>query len=94
MDGEIRAMPSTINRSQPSMSRKAFAMLGTESVAYVRAIRSEDVGFMYAEAPLLAPGHVVFVLHAADGRPLAIAESLETALADAGAYQLETVSVH
>ena len=87
-------MPVTITRSHPAMSREAFAMLGFDRVAYVRAVRSEDVGFIHAEAPLLAPGHVVFVLHAADGSPLAIAESLETVVADAAEHQLDAVSVH
>jgi hypothetical protein len=76
------------------MSREAFAMLGAGSIAYVTMLRSEQVGFIHAEAPLLPPGRWVFVLHAADGCPLVIAESLEAIAADAANQQLETVSVH
>ena len=43
---------------------------------------------------MLAPGHQVFVLHAADGSPILLAESREAAMADAASNQLETVSVH
>ena len=52
------------------------------------------MAFLYAEAPVLAPGHQVFVLHAADGSAILLAESREAAIADAENNQLETVSVH
>ena len=63
-------------------------------MAYIRAVRSEDVAFLYPTAPLLEPGQQVFVLHAFDGTPIVIAGSRESALADAASFQLETVSVH
>jgi hypothetical protein len=94
MDEEIVVMPLTVTRKPRPMSREAFAMLGAETFAYVRAHRSEDIGFLHADAPLLAPGRLVFVLHAADGCPLVIGESLEAVVADAAAQQLDAVSVH
>ena len=63
-------------------------------IAYIRAVMSEEVAFLYPEAALLAPGQQVFVLHAFDGTPIVIAGSRESALADAASFQLETVSVH
>jgi hypothetical protein len=63
-------------------------------MAYIRAVKSEDVAFLYPAAPLLAPGRQVFVLHAFDGTPIVIAGSRESALADAASFQLETVSLH
>jgi hypothetical protein len=36
----------------------------------------------------------VFVLHAADGTPILLADSREAALADAASQEIETVSVH
>ena len=57
-------------------------------------MRSEDVAFLSAEAPVLEPGHVVFVLHAADGTPIMLTDSREAAIADAANYKLETVSLH
>jgi len=77
-----------------TLSHEAFAALGADSVAYVRAVRSEDIGFLHVEAPLLPPGSLVYVLHAGDGRPLVIAESLEAAVVEAAEHQFETVSVH
>jgi hypothetical protein len=63
-------------------------------IAYIRAIKSEDVARLYPAAPLLTPGQDMFVLHAADGTLIAIADSREAALAGAASYQLETVSLH
>jgi len=63
-------------------------------LAYVKAMRSEDVAFICAEAPLLAAGHRVFVLHAADGTPLVVAGSHEAALAHAASCRIEAVSLH
>jgi hypothetical protein len=85
-------MPSSFHPSE--MSLEAFAMLGAERVAYVCALRSEDVGFVHAEAPLLPPGRWVFVLTAADGRPLLIAESPEALAQEAAGCDMDTVSVH
>jgi hypothetical protein len=76
------------------MSPETFATLGGNRLAYITAIRSEDVALLCAEAPLLAPGYRVFVLHAADGTPLLLADSREAAVADASSREIETVSVH
>jgi hypothetical protein len=77
-----------------AVSPQMLATLSGKGVAYVKAMRSEDVGFLSAEAPLLAPGHRVYVLHAADGSPLLLAASRESALAGAAHHDIETVSVH
>jgi hypothetical protein len=63
-------------------------------LAYIKAIPSEEVVFICPEAPLLAPGHVVFVLHCEDGTPILLADTREAAIADAANYRLETVSLH
>ncbi len=84
--------PSAARRT--AISPETLATLGENRLAYIKAIRSEEVAFLCAEAPLLAPGHQVFVLHAADGTPIVIADSRESAMAGAESHQLETVSVH
>jgi hypothetical protein len=76
------------------MSPETFATLGGNRLAYITAIRSEDVALLCAEAPVLAPGYRVFVLRAADGTPMLLADSREAAIADATSRQIETVSVH
>ena len=77
-----------------SVSPEMLATLGENRLAYIRAMRSEEVAFLSPEAPLLAPGYRVFVLHAADGTPILLADSREAALAGAANHQVETVSLH
>lgn len=77
-----------------SISARDRATLAWHGLAYVRVARSEDVGFFCPEAPLLAPGQEVFVLYAADGTPLVVTDSRESAVANAEHEQLEALSVH
>jgi hypothetical protein len=78
----------------PAISPEALAVLGGGKIAYVKAIRSEDVQKHFPQAPELAPGTLLFALHAADGTPILLTDSREAAIANAWSQQLETVSVH
>ncbi|HEX2217039.1 MAG TPA: DUF1150 domain-containing protein [Xanthobacteraceae bacterium] len=78
----------------PVLSTEAFAHLGGGRIAYVKAIRSEDVKNLFPQAPQLAPGMQLFSLHAADGTPIMVTDSREAAVANAITHELETVSVH
>jgi len=82
------------NPSHPMMSEQAFAVLGGGRIAYVKAIRSEDVQKLYPQAPALEPGMDLFALHAADGTPILVTDTREAAIANAMTHELETVSVH
>ncbi len=77
-----------------TISPEALAQLGGGQIAYVKAIRSEDVPALYPQAPQIAPGLQLFSLHAADGTPIMITDSREAAVANAWSNELETVSVH
>jgi hypothetical protein len=81
---------SAANRVSPEM----LATLGENRIGYVTAMRSEQVGFLSFEAPLLPAGHRVFVLHAADGTPIMLAASREALMADAAEREIQTVSLH
>jgi hypothetical protein len=78
----------------PEISAEALALLGGGKIAYVKAIRSEDVSSMFPQAPQLQPGMQLFALHAADGTPMMLTDSREAAVASAWSQELETVSVH
>jgi hypothetical protein len=78
----------------PNISTEALALLGGGKIAYVKAIRSEDVSSMFPQAPALQPGMQLFALHAADGTPMMLTDSREAAVASAWSQELETVSVH
>jgi hypothetical protein len=87
----------TSNMTQESgqlISPEALATLGGGKIAYVKAVRSEDVKSMFPQAPELQPGMQLFALHAADGTPIMLTDSRESAVANAWSHELETVSVH
>jgi hypothetical protein len=48
----------------------------------------------FPQAPQLAPGTLLYALHAADGTPIMLTDSREAAIANAWSQELETVSVH
>ena len=86
-------MSEPFDTHRDPMPADVLAALGGR-MAYVKPMRSEDVGFLSASAPLLAPGHFVFALCIADGTPIAIADRFDSARAEAATYQLEAVSLH
>lgn len=73
-----------------------FANLGQGQVAYVRPILSDDVArvFPQADASELQSGLQLFVLLSANGSPILLTDSRDTATANALAHDLKTVSVH
>jgi len=88
-------MSASINRHAAiPMSDRDFAILAGSRLAYVRQARSEDVASFCPEAPVLAPGQDVFVLYAADGTPILVTDSMESARANAEQESLEAVSIH
>ena len=80
--------------TNPTISPEALAHLGDGQIAYVKAIRSEDVPALFPQAPQIAPGMKLFALHGADGTPIMITDSREAAVANAWSNELQTVSVH
>ena len=78
----------------PAITQEALAQLGDGRIAYVKAIRSEDVPTLFPQAPQIAPGVKLFVLHAANGTPIMLTDTREAALANAWSQELEAVSVH
>ena len=87
-------MTSNEHDTNHAVSPEALALLGGGRLAYVKAIRSEDVAKMFPQVPQIAPGMQLFALHAADGTPIMLTDSREAAVANAWSQELETVSVH
>jgi hypothetical protein len=83
-----------LDAANPAITQEALAHLGDGRLAYVKAIRSEDVATMFPQAPRIAPGIQLFSLHAADGTPIMLTDTREAALANAWSQELEAVSVH
>jgi hypothetical protein len=82
------------NSTHPAITQEALAHLGDGHIAYVKAIRSEDVADLFPQAPKIAPGIQLFALHAADGTPIMLTDTREAALANAWSQELQPVSVH
>jgi hypothetical protein len=82
------------NATHPAITQEALAQLGDGELAYVKPIRSEDVAKQFPQAPEMAPGIVLFALHAADGTPIMLTDTREAAIANAWSQELEPVSVH
>jgi hypothetical protein len=85
---------SMMHKGLADITVEALAELGDGEIAYVRTIRSEDVPAMFPQAPEIEPGVQLFALHAADGTPIMLTDSLEAAVAGAHSNELQTVSVH
>jgi hypothetical protein len=84
----------SVNFETTTISPEALANMGEGQIAYVKPIRSEDVPHLFPQAPKLSPGLKLFALHAANGTPMMLTDSLEAALANAWSHELQAVSVH
>lgn len=87
---EVKEVAETVT----PLTEEQFAHLGGGSLAYVRALRSEDVSRLFPQAPPLQPGLELFALLGADGTPIILTDSRDAALANAVQHELQTVSVH
>jgi hypothetical protein len=83
-----------LTETNPAITQEALAHLGDGRLAYVKPIRSEDVASMFPQAPEIAPGLMLFALHAADGTPIMLTDTRESAIASAWSNELEAVSLH
>ena len=63
-------------------------------LAYIRAIKTEVAASLHPAMPRLSSGPHLFVLHAADGSLIAVADTREAALAGAASFKLEALSLH
>ena len=89
-------MLDAINRQPEAalLSEEQLAQLGEGLVAYVRLIRSEDIGAIFPDVPEVEPGMQLFALLGASGKPLILTDSRDAALANAMQHELHMVSLH
>jgi hypothetical protein len=85
---------ATTTIAPDGVTPEALATMGEGQIAYVKSIRSEDVPRLFPQAPKLSPGLKLFALHAANGAPIMLTDSIEAAIANAWSQELQTVSVH
>lgn len=71
-----------------------LAELGDGEVAYIRELSSAQATKLYPRIDGIPKGINVFALHAADGRPIALTDSLQSALEQAEEDELAVASLH
>ncbi len=76
------------------LSLEEFTHLGDGLVAYVKSMRADEISRLFPHAPKLEPDVQFFALLSADGSPILLTDSRDSAIANAWENDLETVSVH
>jgi hypothetical protein len=78
----------------PVLTEEQLAHLGEGLIAYVKPIRSDELGTLFPDVPGIEPGTQLFALLGAGGRPLMLTDSRDAALANAMQNELHMVSLH
>ncbi len=78
----------------PPLTPEVFAHLGEGQVAYVREVKSEDLGHLVPDAPAVPPGVRLWALVGATGTPILISDDRDTAIAGAEENDLVMVALH
>jgi hypothetical protein len=82
----------------PGLTPEAFAALGAPAMVYVRPVRAAEILASTASGQIegieLDPDQVLYAVHGADGKRLAILGDRDSAVAAAVAHELAPVSVH
>jgi len=82
------------NETTIEFTPQDLAALGDGKVAYLKSIKSDEIGAIFPGAPAMASGLNLFMLLSADGSPILITDSKDAAIANAWEHDLETVSLH
>jgi hypothetical protein len=77
-----------------SMPPEVFAGLGNGQIAFVKAVKSEELKGLFPNAPQVPPGQRFWALLDAGGAPLMISDSRDAIVMNAHENDLEAVSLH
>lgn len=78
----------------PVMSEIEFARLGGGEVAYIKTLSSDEASEMFPAIEGLPDGINLFSLHAADGTPIALTDTLQAAVGHAEEGELAIAALH
>ena len=78
----------------PVMSMSDFAKLGGGKVAYIKVMTADEAKEAFPAVEGIPNGISLYALHAADGTPIALTDSRQSALGHAMGDELEIASVH
>lgn len=83
-----------MNPEKMVMSELEFAALAGNDLAYVRPVPDEEARALAEQLNMPVTGIQLYSLHGADGRRIALTDSVATAAASASEHDLATVRVH
>ncbi len=83
-----------VERQTAPLTPEQLAHLGDGAIAYIKPMRSEEVERLFPQVEGVLPGIQLFALLSANGTPIMLTDSKETAIANAWEHELQTVSVH
>jgi hypothetical protein len=78
----------------PVMSEVELARLGGGEVAYIKALSATEASQMFPMIEGLPKGINLFSLHAADGTPIALTDTLQAAISHADEGELAIAPLH
>lgn len=78
----------------PIMSEVELARLGGGEVAYIKPLSSKQASQMFPMIEGLPKGINLFSLHAADGTPIALTDTLQAAISHADEGELLIAPLH
>ena len=78
----------------PVMSDIELARLGGGEVAYIKTLTSDEAHRMFPAIEGLPKGIPLFSLHAADGTPIALTDTLQAAIGHAQEGELSIAPLH
>jgi hypothetical protein len=78
----------------PVMSELELARLGGGEVAYIKTLTSDEALVMFPQIEGLPKGIPLFSLHAADGTPIALTDTLQAAIGHAQEDELSIAPLH
>lgn len=82
------------NHTKVPVDPVELAAWGEGEVAYVKPLLSEEARRLFPQVAKIQPGLQLFALLSASGEPILLTDSRDTAVANAWAHDLETVSLH
>lgn len=78
----------------PVITELELAHLGDGEIAYIKTLSSDEASEMFPMVKGLPKGIPLFALHAADGTPIALTDTLQAAIGHAEEDDLAIAAVH
>lgn len=94
MNSKTTVKSTPVDHVAPVMSELELARLGGGEVAYIKTLTSDEALQMFPTIEGLPKGIPLFSLHAADGTPIALTDTLQAAIGHAQEDELAIAPLH